>query len=259
MKLKNSFSVARFISKTQWLVAIPVLLLVAGCNAQTPAADAPEVEVTTETTETVEEVTPTAAGSAEEGAVDPSYKVVAEAPPGLPEEAASALEKVEVAPPPLAMEVPKKALVRLTTSKGPITVELNGEEAPLHVKSFLYLTNLGFYDTTILHRYEPGFVIQGGDPLTKNPALKQYGGIGGPGYQVPREKNALTHEQFVFAAARSQDPNSAGSQFYITLQATPALDDGDGYTVFGKVVDGQKTVMELRGGDKLEKVEVVKE
>lgn len=261
MKLRNSFSLGRFVSKTSWLVAVPVLLLVAGCNAQTPGEAAPETEPVTETTETATETaenTPDAAET-DEGDPDPSYKVVPEGRPGLPEEAASALEKVVVPPPPLSMKVPKKAVVRITTSKGPVTVELNGEEAPLHVKSFLYLTKLGFYDATILHRYEPGFVIQGGDPLTKNPALKNYAGIGGPGYQVPREENSLTHEQFVFAAARSQDPNSAGSQFYITLQATPNLDQGDGYTVYGKVTEGQDTVLKLRGGDKLEKVEIISE
>ena len=134
---------------------------------------------------------------------------------------------------------------------------LSGAAAPLHVKSFLYLAKLGFYDATTLHRYEPGFVIQGGDPLTKNPALKNYAGIGGPGYQVPREHNSLKHEQFVFAAARSQDPDSAGSQFYITLEAAPFLDEGDGYTVFGKVVDGKENVLKLRAGDKLSKVVIV--
>lgn len=170
----------------------------------------------------------------------------------------AALNKVKVAPPPDNMKVPDKVRLRLATSKGPITVELNGKAAPLHVKGFLYLSQKGFYNGTRFHRYEPGFVIQGGDPLTKDPKMEEYFGQGGPGYQVPREYNQATHEQFVLAAARTQDPNSAGSQFYFTLEAAPHLDQGDGYTVYGKVVEGQANVLKLRAGDELRTVTVIK-
>ena len=187
-----------------------------------------------------------------------SYKVVDEAQPGMPAELVAELKKVAVPPPPASMKVPAKARIRLQTSQGPITVELNGKEAPLHVKSFLYLAQKGFYNGTVFHRYVPDFVIQGGDPLTKNPKLKQYFGTGGPGYQVPREHNNLTHESFVFAMARSSDPDSAGSQFYITLAPQPNLDQGDGYTVFGKVTDGNATVLKLRQDDTLKSITVLK-
>lgn len=191
------------------------------------------------------------------GPADDKYKV-AEPPAGVPPEVVSALAKLKVPPPPAKMKVPDKARVRLTTSKGAITVELNGKQAPLHVKSFLYLSQRGFFNGTVFHRYEPGFVIQGGDPLSKNPKMQEFFGVGGPGYQIPREHNDLTHDKYVLAAARSQDPDSAGSQFYITLAPAPFLDQGDGYTVFGKVVDGQAVVDKLRKGDQLKSATVLK-
>lgn len=241
------------LSNPRWLVVLPLFLGVAGCNAQdnTPAAEETPVEMKSETPATdTAQATP--------ATPDPAYKVADEAQPGMPPELISALDKVKVPPPPASEKAPKKARVKLTTSKGAIVVELNGEAAPLHVKSFLHLAKMGFYDSTLLHRYEPGFVIQGGDPLTKNPKLKQYFGLGGPGYQVPRERNSLKHSEMVFAAARSQDPNSAGSQFYITLDSAPFLDEGDGYTVYGKVVEGRDAVLKLRADDKLNKVEILK-
>ncbi len=185
---------------------------------------------------------------------DPHYKVVDEADtpamPGL----AEALAKVRVPPPPKDVKAPPSARVVLTTSQGPITVELNGKAAPLHVKSFLYLAKRGFFDGTQFHRYEPGFVIQGGDPLSKDEDTRQFSGMGGPGYQIPREKNRLQHDRFVLAAARTNDPDSAGSQFYFTLEPTPFLDDGEGYTVFGKVVASSDNVLKLRKGDTIEKI-----
>ncbi len=252
-------AIAQQLSNPRWLVALPLFLAVAGCNAQdnTPAAEETPAEPVEMKSDAPAADKPAGAPSAEAGKPDPAYKVINEARPGMPPEAVSALDKVKVSPPP-AGKAPKSAKVRLVTSKGPIVVELNGEAAPLHVKSFLHLSKMGFYDKTVLHRYEPGFVIQGGDPLTKNPALKEYAGIGGPGYQVRRERNKLKHDAFVFAAARSQDPDSAGSQFYITLASAPFLDEGDGYTVYGKVVEGSDNVLKLRADDKLNKVEILK-
>jgi cyclophilin family peptidyl-prolyl cis-trans isomerase len=250
--------------RSLWLVGAPLFLVVAGCGAQagsTPGAAEDATPAETASTQTAPSETMSADDAktdktADDGAPDPKYKIVNEADPRMPPELISALDKVKVAPPPKSMAVPKTARVKLETSQGPITVELNGQAAPLHVKNFLYLSKIGFYDATVFHRYEPGFVIQGGDPLSKNPALKEYFGTGGPGYQVPRERNSLKHDAMVIAAARSQDPDSAGSQFYFTLKSAPFLDEGDGYTVFGKVVDGAENVLKLRAGDKLKKVEI---
>ncbi len=203
-----------------------------------------------------------------------TYRVVEEGQPGMPPEVLSALKKAKVAPPPAGMKVPDKARVKLTTSKGDIIVELNGKAAPLHAKSFLYLSGKGFYNGTVFHRYEPGFVIQGGDPLSKNPKLgapyasltgspSGFHGSGGPGYQVPREFNSLKHKAMVLSAARTSDPDSAGSQFYITLADSFFLDqensqDGVGYTVFGQVLQGQNVVLKLRAGDTLKSATILK-
>jgi cyclophilin family peptidyl-prolyl cis-trans isomerase len=257
--------------KKTHLIALPLSLLMAGCNAPadnnaanansagTASATATQAAPSPKTTATQNDNAPADGAKATgDNAPDPKYKVVSEADPRMPAGLIAALEKAQVLPPPKKPDAPKRARVVMETSKGNITVELNGEAAPLHVKSFLYLANRDFYNGTVFHRYEPGFVIQGGDPLSKNEATKEYAGMGGPGYQVPRERNSLKHEKMVIAAARSQDPNSAGSQFYFTLEPAPFLDEGDGYTVFGKVVSGQDVVAKLRAGDKLKKVEVQK-
>jgi peptidyl-prolyl cis-trans isomerase B (cyclophilin B) len=261
--------------KRQIVIALPALLLFAGCNAPANDAgpgDAPSTAAPTDTAKTEAPKTQTPApkeGDKKETAQapDPKYKVVDEGNPQFPSEVLTALDKAKVSPPPVSPAAPKRARVTLSTTKGDIVVELNGEAAPLHVKSFLYLVGRGFYDGTVFHRYEPGFVIQGGDPLSKNPKLGKpyesmtgspsgFFGMGGPGYQVPRERNSLKHDKFVLAAARSSDPDSAGSQFYITLAPAPNLDQGDGYTVFGKVLSGQAAVMKLRAGDKLNQARV---
>ena len=164
--------------------------------------------------------------------------------------------------PPLAMKVPDKARVVMQTSRGPITLELDGKAAPLQVKSFIYLAGKGFYNGTIFHRHEAleangkGYIVQGGDPLTKYPDAAPMFGRGGPGYETPREQNKLTHEKLVIAAARTQDPDSAGSQFYITQDAVPRLDTGYGYTVFGRVVGGQNAALKLTKGDKIQSIKI---
>ena len=194
-------------------------------------------------------------------APDERYKLSV-TPPNYPPALGAALAKVAVPRPLKATKVPNIARVRLETSRGNIEVQLNGKAAPLHVKSFLYLSGRGFYNGTKFHRYEPGFVIQGGDPLTKNAATAEFAGTGGPGYEVPREYNSLKHDVMVLAAARSADPNSAGSQFYFTLVNVPFLDkeqaqDGVGYTVYGKVLNGKDVVMKLRADDVLKKVVIL--
>ena len=266
------------------LTSLPLTILLIGCGASdsgdvtantTAASDTNSTTTTTTTTTTDASNGSTTAsadggdkGDASQGGADTSkdtattgaanseYKVVEESQPGMPPEVVAALKKVAVPPPPAKTKAPDKARIRIVTSKGPITVELNGKAAPLHVKSFLYLAQRGFYNGTVFHRYEPGFVIQGGDPLTKMPEMQEYFGIGGPGYQVPREFNNLKHDAMVFSMARSQDPDSAGSQFYITLDPAPHLDEG--YTAFGKVTEGQNTVLKLCKGDTLKSITVLK-
>lgn len=241
---------------------LPACILVSGCNANTdPVSDAS----TNATTPAPEEVATEA--PAPSPAPTKTYSVTDPASMGLPPSVAEALKKSALTPPPDSMATPKEATLLFTTNKGTFKVQLNGEEAPLHVKSFVYLVQNKFYDGTIFHRFADllegsgmnakGRIIQGGDPLTKDASLKQFWGAGGPGYEVPREHNNLTHKAFVIAAARSNDPDSAGSQFYFTDDPVSFLDEGDGYTVFGKVLSGKNVVEKLRAGDKLEKVEVL--
>lgn len=172
------------------------------------------------------------------------------------------MKQVHQLRPPLSMKVPDTVRVILQTNRGSVTLELDGKAAPLEVKSFLYLAGKGFYNGTLFHRHADltengkGFIIQGGDPLSKYPDAARMVGRGGPGYETPREKNKLTHEKMVIAAARTQDPDSAGSQFYITQDAVPFLDQGYGYTVFGKVVGGKDVAQKLTQGDKIQSIKI---
>ena len=126
--------------------------------------------------------------------------------------------------------------VLLKTKFGEMEIVLFPDLAPKHVESFLKLAKSGFYNGTIFHRILPGFMIQGGDPLTKDPANRNRFGTGGPGYTVPAEFSKVAHEKGILSAARTQDPNSAGSQFFIMVDKAPHLDGQ--YTVFGEVVKG---------------------
>ncbi len=124
----------------------------------------------------------------------------------------------------------------VTTKFGQMELVFFPELAPKHVESFLKLARKGFYNGTIFHRVIPGFMIQGGDPNTKDPSKRHLYGMGGPGYTVPAEFNRIPHERGIVSAARSADPNSAGSQFFIMVGKAPSLDGQ--YTVFGEVVKG---------------------
>lgn len=124
----------------------------------------------------------------------------------------------------------------LKTKFGEMEIVLYPELAPKHVESFVKLAKSGFYNGTIFHRVIPGFMIQGGDPLTKDPSKRQQYGTGGPGYTLPAEFNKLAHERGILSAARTADPNSAGSQFFIMVDKAPHLDGQ--YTVFGEVIKG---------------------
>ena len=135
--------------------------------------------------------------------------------------------------------------------------------APKHVESFLTLAGKGFYDGTIFHRVIPGFMIQGGDPNTKDPSNRQSYGNGGPGYTLPAEFNRIPHERGIVSAARAADPNSAGSQFFIVIDKAPHLDGK--YTVFGEVVRGMDVADKIvqqprdRRDNPLERVEITVE
>ncbi len=126
----------------------------------------------------------------------------------------------------------KDPIVVIETNYGPIELELFWKETPKTAENFLRLTNSGFYDGLTFHRIVPNFVVQGGDPAGD--------GTGGPGYSIPFEKANTKHLRGSLGMARSQDPNSAGSQFYICLKDLPNLDNN--YVVFGKVIKGMDTV-----------------
>ena len=129
--------------------------------------------------------------------------------------------------------------VTLSTSKGEIVVELYPDKAPATVKSFLAYVDEKFYDGTIFHRVIPGFMIQGGDPNTKDAkGPRSRHGTGGPGYTIKAEFNDTPHKRGVVSMARAQDPNSAGSQFFIVVKDSGFLDRE--YTAFGRVVRGME-------------------
>ena len=133
----------------------------------------------------------------------------------------------------------------IETIKGTIKAELYTDKAPVTTKNFVDLANSGFYDGLKFHRVEPGFVVQGGDPKGD--------GTGGSGKTIQLEINPeLKHVKGALGMARSQNPNSASSQFYITLDETPFLDGS--YAVFGKVVHGMDVVEKIKVGDKINKV-----
>ena len=135
----------------------------------------------------------------------------------------------------------------IETDKGIIKFELYEDKAPVTTKNFIELASSGFYDGLNFHRVEPGFVIQGGDPNGD--------GTGDSGKTIPLETHPdLKHVKGAVAMARSQDPNSASSQFYITLADTPFLDGN--YAVFGKVLEGMEIVESIAVGDKMIKVSI---
>ena len=129
---------------------------------------------------------------------------------------------------------------RIQTKFGDVVLEFFPDAAPKTVENFKKLVGSGFYDGLIFHRIVPGFVIQGGDPNTKSLSRRGSWGTGGPGWTVKAEFNKNKHSRGVLSMARSQDPNSAGSQFFIVLKDSNFLDGQ--YTVFGKVTSGMDIV-----------------
>ena len=127
-----------------------------------------------------------------------------------------------------------------------IRIEFFPADAPKTVENFVTLAKKGFYNGLTFHRVVSDFVVQGGCPKGD--------GTGGPGYQIKAEFNTQKHLRGSVAMARSQHPDSAGSQFYITYGATPHLDGN--YTVFGKVVSGMEHVDRIKQGDRMKTVTI---
>jgi peptidyl-prolyl cis-trans isomerase B (cyclophilin B) len=139
-------------------------------------------------------------------------------------------------------ETPARAV--LETKFGEIEIEFLTAKAPGHVKNFTDLAAKGFYDGTTFHRVIPGFMIQGGDPNTKDPkGSRERHGTGGPGYTIKAEFNDTPHTRGVVSMARAQSPDSAGCQFFIVVKDSHFLDNQ--YTVFGKVVKGMEAADQI--------------
>src|SRR5437899_6695930 len=125
----------------------------------------------------------------------------------------------------------------IKTSEGEMVVQFWTDAAANTIENFKKLSRAGFYDGTIFHRIIKGFMIQGGDPNSKDPAKEKRYGEGGPGYQIKAEFNNHSHQRGVISMARGPDPDSAGSQVFICLAPAPRLDGN--YTTFGKLIKGE--------------------
>jgi peptidyl-prolyl cis-trans isomerase B (cyclophilin B) len=146
--------------------------------------------------------------------------------------------------------------VKFETSKGPILFEMFEDDAPNTVANFVNLVDSGFYDGIVFHRVIANFVIQAGDPQTKDESKKSRWGTGGPGYCIDCEVdgNPQKHAPKVLSMAHA-GPNTGGSQFFVTHCATPHLDGV--HTVFGKVVEGEDIVDAIEQGDTIDTATVV--
>lgn len=218
-----------------WIIALlaMVLLWLIACGAQATPSPAP---------------TEAAAPAAEtEGDSDDSAVAAEDSVANLPPQDRAGYYSAK---PDVTIGTDRTYRATIQTSKGDIVVSLDAQAAPEHVNNFIFLSNEGFYDGLTFHRVEPGFVIQGGDPLGQ--------GNGGPGYTVPGEFD-LKHIEGALAMARlpdqvNPDRESSGSQFYITLAPTDFLDGQ--YSVFGHVEEGMDVVQSIEIGDTIERVVV---
>lgn len=149
----------------------------------------------------------------------------------------------------------KKLYAVITTELGPIKLEFFADRAMNHVASFVSLARAGYYDGVVYHRVVPGFVIQGGDPTGS--------GSGGPGYRVPAEFNEIPHVPGILSMARTPDPHSAGSQYFICTADCASLNNQ--YTVFGRVVEGLELALKIGESERnagkyhMKKVDIVVE
>lgn len=144
---------------------------------------------------------------------------------------------------PIARAEDAKEVAVLKTSQGEIVVEFWPDVAPKTVENFKKLAKDKFYDGTAFHRIIKGFMIQGGDPLTKDASKEAQWGMGDPGYKIKAEFNDRKHVRGVLSMARGGDPDSAGCQFFICLGPAPFLDNK--YTAFGKVIKGDDVLGKL--------------
>lgn len=151
---------------------------------------------------------------------------------GLSNESLAASDKTPAA----KTDTSKGPRAIIKTKFGDIELKLYPDVAPKHVENFIKLAKDGFYNGTIFHRVIPGFMIQGGDPNTKDSLKKETFGQGGPGYTVKAEFSDLPHKRGIVSMARASDPDSAGSQFFIVVEDSRFLDRK--YTVFGEVTKG---------------------
>ena len=138
------------------------------------------------------------------------------------------------------IEMAKSPKAIIKTKFGDMDIVLFPEKAPKHVENFIALAKSGFYNSTIFHRVIPGFMIQGGDPNTKDLNKPETYGQGGPSQRLKAEFNDIPHRRGILSMARTNDPNSAGSQFFIVVKDSNFLDGQ--YTVFGEVVKGMEVV-----------------
>ena len=150
-------------------------------------------------------------------------------------------EKKEEKPKPAAASTNEVAVI--TTKQGKMVIAFWPDVAPKTVENFKKLARDGFYDGTAFHRIIKGFMIQGGDPLTKDPNKQEAWGTGDPGYKINAEFNDRPHVRGVISMARGSDVNSAGSQFFICLERAASLDRK--YTAFGKLIRGEEVLMKL--------------
>ncbi|MCL5979008.1 MAG: peptidylprolyl isomerase [Nitrospirae bacterium] len=135
----------------------------------------------------------------------------------------------------------------IETKFGNMEIKFFPDVAPNHVKNFIELAEKGFYDGTTFHRVIPGFMIQGGDPNSKDPDRSKHG-MGGPGYTVSAEFNEKPHKRGIMSMARAANPDSAGSQFFICVADSLFLDRQ--YTVFGEVVSGMEVADKIVGQER---------
>ena len=134
----------------------------------------------------------------------------------------------DLAPPSGDLDSSKSYTATFKTERGEFEIMLYANDAPLTVENFINLARAEFYDATTFHRVIPGFMVQGGDP--------EGTGTGGPGYSIDAEFNDTPHDRGIISMARSQDPNSAGSQFFVVVKDSHFLDNQ--YTAFGRVING---------------------
>src|SRR5262245_17173302 len=177
---------------------------------------------------------------------------------GLASAATPAAAPAPAQPPVTSQPPAKKTLSAVITMEkgGEIVLEFWPEDAPKHVENFIKLANQKFYDGQRVHRVEPGFVVQFGDPQTKTLAhTDPRVGTGGPGYTIKAEFNKRPFDRGVLGMARTNDPNSAGSQVYIMLGPAHFLNGQ--YTAFGRVTKGMDVVDKIKPGDRITSIKIV--